>query len=145
MPGSTSNNSIEGAALEKWVKEARKLAAAAGRGAIADQKIGEVLSASPIGEDDIWPAIPVRELVETVRSNHVETGIVLGRQNRRGVTSRLPRDGGKQERDLVALYRKYSKSTALEWPRTSAVLERIASAFEEFGRWHDEDAERLDW
>jgi hypothetical protein len=86
-----------------------------------------------------------RELVETVRSNHVETGIVLGRQNRRGVTSRLPRDGGKQERDLVALYRKYSKSTALEWPRTSAVLERIASAFEEFGRWHDEDAERLDW
>lgn len=98
-----------------------------------------------IGEDDIWPAIPVRELVETVRSNHVETGIVLGRQNRRGVTSRLPRDGGKQERDLVALYRKYSKSTALEWPRTSAVLERIASAFEEFGRWHDEDAERLDW
>ena len=47
MPGSTSNNSIEGAALEKWVKEARKLAAAAGRGAIADQKIGEVLSASP--------------------------------------------------------------------------------------------------
>lgn len=145
VPGSMTDGSVDGEALEKWVREARKLAAAAGRGAIADQKIGEVLSASPAGGDGIWPATAVRELIETVRSNQLEIGFALGRQNRQGVTTRLPRDGGKQERDLVDLYRRYSQATALEWPRTSAVLEKIAKAFEESARWHDEHSERLDW
>jgi transcriptional regulator with XRE-family HTH domain len=145
VPGTTPDGKIDGAALETWVKEVRKLAKAAGRDVIADQKIGEVLSAAPIGEDGIWPALPVRELIETVRSGDIEKGVVLGCRNRRGVTTRRPRDGGAQEHDLVKRYSEYSKATALEWFRTSAVLDKIATAYEEDARWHDEDAERLDW
>ncbi len=48
IPGTAADGSIDGAKLEAWVKEARKLAHAVGRGAIADQKIGEMLSASQI-------------------------------------------------------------------------------------------------
>ena len=137
---------IDGAALEAWVKEARQLAATVGRAEIADQKIGEALSASPRDPDDnIWPARPVRDVVEITRSKHLESGLSLGLRNRRGVTTRRPSDGGEQERDLVKQYRHSSTATALEWPRTSAVLERIAQSYEEDARWHDEDAERMGW
>jgi hypothetical protein len=145
IPGTAADGTIEGAKLEAWVKEARKLAHTAGRGEVADQKIGELLSASPIGADGIWPALPVRELIETVRSGQLETGFLIGRHNRRGVTSRLPRDGGAQERELAKTYREWSKATTFDWLRTSAVLENLAKSYERDARSHDDDVERLDW
>jgi hypothetical protein len=145
VPGTTAEGEIDGAKLEAWVTEARKLAHAVGRREIAEQKIGEVLSASPMGSDGIWPALPIRELIETVRSRDVETGLLIGRRNRRGITTRMPRDGGAQERALAENYREWSKATALEWPRTSAVLESLAKGYDHDAQEHDEDAERLDW
>lgn len=146
VPGTTQDGCIDGAALETWVKEARQLAAAVGRSEIADQKIGEALSAAPVDPDDgIWPARPVREVVEITRSKHLETGLSIGLYNRRGATTRSPGDGGEQERGLVKRYREFSAATALEWPRTSAVLERIARNYEQDAKWHDDDAERMDW
>src|SRR5262249_48834805 len=139
VPGTMADGHIDGAALEAWVKEARKLAAAVGRAEIADQKIGEALSASPTDEDGIWPAVPVRDVIEITRSKNLETGFAIGLHNRRGVTTRRPGEGGAQERDLVERYRGFAKETALEWPRTSATLERIARSYEEDARWHDED------
>jgi hypothetical protein len=114
VPGTGEKGMIDGAALESWVKEARILAERTGPKEIADQKIGEILSASPAGDDGIWPAIPVREVIEIVRSSHLETGFVIGHPNRRGVTTRSPRDGGAQERALVNQYREFARATALE-------------------------------
>jgi hypothetical protein len=54
-------------------------------------------------------------------------------------------DGGAQERERAKDYRKCSEETALEWPRTSAMLEQIAKSYEHEGGWHDDDAERRDW
>jgi hypothetical protein len=41
--------------------------------------------------------------------------------------------------------RRCSEATALEWPRTSAVLGQIAESYEHEGTRHDEDTERRDW
>jgi hypothetical protein len=54
-------------------------------------------------------------------------------------------DGGAQERELARYYRQCSQATALEWPRTSALLEQIAESYEHEGTRHDEDTERRDW
>lgn len=145
IPGTRADGTIDGAALESWVKEARILADKCGRQEIADQKIGEVLSASPDGEDGIWPAVAVREVIEIVRSTHVETGFVIGHSNRRGVTTRRPGDGGLLERAEAEKYRKFARATALEWPRTSAALEQLAKSYEQTARWHDEHTEQMDW
>jgi len=145
MPGADAKGTIDEAKLETWVKEARKLAHASGRGKIADQKIGEILSASMIDTDGIWPARPIRDLIEIVKSRDLEAGFFIGRWNRRGMTSRLPRDGGKQEEDLAKTYRGWSKSTALEWPRVSNVLEKLAKKYQQEAREHDERAIQLDW
>jgi transcriptional regulator with XRE-family HTH domain len=145
IPGTMADGTIDGAALESWVQEARRLAKAVGRNTIAEQKIGEVLSASKTDDDGAWPVVPIRELIETIRSGDLETGFVIGKHNRRGVTTRLPGDGGKQERDLAKKYRSWSMATAFDWPRTSALLENLAKSYEEDARRQDESAERLDW
>jgi transcriptional regulator with XRE-family HTH domain len=145
VPGATANGSIDGEMLERWVKEVRILAKKKGRAEVADQKIGEMLSASPQDADGNWPAGPVRDAIEITRSADLETGFVIGHMNRRGVTMRMPRSGGELERNEAARFHGYSKALALEWPRTSAVLERISKSYEEDARRHDEDAERMDW
>ncbi|TWB93196.1 Xre family transcriptional regulator [Bradyrhizobium macuxiense] len=145
IPGTAADGSIDGAKLEAWVKEARKLAHAKGRGLVADQKIGELLSASKTDADGIWPAVPVREVIEAIRSRDLETGVMIGKSNRRGVTSRAYGDGGDQERQLAKQYRDWSKATAFDWPRTSGILENLAKNYDHQAKAHDEDAERLDW
>lgn len=145
VPGSDDNGQVEHAKLSAWVRRARILAAEAGREDIADQKIGDVMSASAVDPDGAWPQRAIRDVIEEVRSEELERGFSIGLYNRRGVTTRGMRDGGQQERDLAAQYRVYANATALEWPRTAALLESIAQDYEREARSHDERAERLDW
>lgn len=145
IPGTTEDCILDPAALEVWVREARILAVQGGRDTIADHQIGQVLANAPRDSEGIWPAIPVRDLIEITRSQELERGVFIGVRSSRGVTSRAPNDGGAQERELARYYRRCSEETALEWPRTSSVLEQIAKSYEEEGIRHDEDAERRDW
>jgi uncharacterized membrane-anchored protein YhcB (DUF1043 family) len=145
IPGTRADGTIDGAELEAWIKEARKLAHEKGRGNVADQKIGELLSASEVDADGIWPAVQIREVIEAVRSRDIETGVMIGKLNRRGVTTRAYGAGGEQERQLSKKYREWSKATAFDWHRTSGILENLAKDYEREAKAHDEDAERLDW
>ena len=113
--------------------------------AIGDEHIGKVLASSPEAADGVWPATAIRELIESTRSRELESGIMVGILNNRGVTRRGLLDGGMQERVIAQKYRSWAKAVALTWPRTGALLERIAQNFEESAQWHDQDAERTDW
>jgi transcriptional regulator with XRE-family HTH domain len=145
IPGTRDDGSIDGEVLKDWIQKARVLAKTAGRDAIADDKIGAMLSASPIGADGTWPAEPIREIIDFFRSKPMIAGFVVGKQNRRGVTTRMPRDGGALERNEAALHRRWATAVAFDYPHTSKALNRIADAYDcEAGR-HDEDAARLDW
>jgi len=70
---------------------------------------------------------------------------MMGKSNRRGVTTRAMGAGGEQERKLAQQYREWSKAAAFDWPRTSAILENLAKSYDHKAKVHDEDAERLDW
>lgn len=146
IPGTQPDGTIDAKELENWVNRVRKLAEEKGRLNPTDLRIGEVLSASPVGEDGIWPALPIRELIERgVRSKRIESGFQTGRYNRRGVTVRSPRDGGQQERDEASWYREMAKKANVEWPRVSGILEDIAKSYDHDAGWRDDDVERLDW
>ena len=137
VPGSDDQGVIDPIALEDWVKRARKLLAEAGRGEIGDSKIGEILSAAKPEPGRPWPPEPVREIIEMVRSRALEQGFETGVYNRRGVTVRMPHDGGKLERDLAVRYRTDAEALRFDWPRTSACLARIAE-------FYDRDADQQD-
>ncbi len=145
VPGADEGGMIDGLALEIWVKEARKLLKASGRSEIGDSKIGEILSASKREPDQPWPPTPVREIIEVVRSRELESGFEVGVYNRRGVTVRMPHDGGEQERALAASYRRDAEALRFDWPRTAACLDRIATTYEVDATREDLSAEQRDW
>jgi hypothetical protein len=145
IPGRRDDNTIDGEVLEAWIKEARALAKAVGRQDIADSKIGQMLSASPVGEDGAWPAEPVREVLDLFRSKPMLEGFRIGKSNRRGVTTRMPGDGGNLERGEAAKYRGWAKAIGFEHPHTAKALNDLADDYEWQAKRHDEDAERRDW
>jgi len=144
VPGSDDAGVIDGAALEAWMKEARRLCTEAGRAEVGDSRMGRVLSAAPRAPGEAWPPEPIREVIERCRSRDLEEGFRIGLYNRRGVTVRLPTDGGQQERELAAQYR-VDALACFAWPRTQALLERIAKGYERDAAREDQDAEQQDW
>lgn len=145
IPGTLDDGSIDGIVLEAWIKEARALAKAAGREDVADSRIGNMLSASPMGSDGNWPAEPVREVIDLFRSKPMIEGFQIGKGNRRGITTRMPGDGGELERQEAAKYRAWAKAITYDHPHTAKALDALAERYEWDARRHDEHAERLDW
>jgi hypothetical protein len=145
VPGQQKDGTVDGTCLEEWTKEARRMCAEKDIAAIGDEHIGKVLASSPEERDGVWPATAIRELIESTRSRELESGIIVGILNNRGVTQRGLLDGGTQERAIAQRYRTWAKAVALNWPRTAALLDRIAQNFEESAQWHDQNAERTDW
>jgi hypothetical protein len=145
LPGAREDSTIDSGVLEAWIKEARSLAKAAGREDIADSKIGEMLSASPLGADGNWPAEPVRRVIELFHSKPMIEGFRVGKSNRRGVTRRGPRDGGELERQEATKYRAWAKAIGYDHPNTAKALDALAESYEREAARHDEDSERLDW
>jgi hypothetical protein len=141
LPGLREDGSVDGQHLKQWVRDARLAFADADRADIGDEQIGQVLATSPPGADTIWPAEPVRDILEDIGSPSLETGVHIGAVNQRGVTTRGVYDGGQQERALAARYRQWAKQTAGSWPRTSRVLRGLAESYEREAQREDAQAE----
>jgi len=142
VPGQHPDGTIDGEKLEDWVRVARFAFEESGHVSVGDEQIGEILSASPRGRDNIWPAEEVREIIEATGNVRLETGLQIGLFNRRGVTSRSPYEGGTQERALQEKYHQMSVTLAPKWRRTSRVLGAIAENFGREARREDDDAKR---
>jgi hypothetical protein len=93
----------------------------------------------------VWPAEAVRDALDLFRSKPMLNGFQVGKLNRRGVTTRLPGDGGELERNEEARFRDWAKAIAYDHPHTAKALNAIADSYAWDARRHDEDAERLDW
>jgi hypothetical protein len=132
---------FDGALLREWVSEARRRLAEANRAAIGDQLIGQVLSGSPSGADGAWPAEPVRDLIEDLKSDDLESGLHMGRFNQRGVVSRDLLSGGDMERSIKARYEADAATVAARWPRTAAFLRTFAATYERHAVREDLNAE----
>lgn len=145
IPGTKDDQSIDPVILTEWIKEARKLAREAGRLEIGDSRIGHMLSSSPDGADGSWPTEAVREVIDLFHSKEMIDGFVIGKMNRRGVTTRMPRDGGILERQEEARYRSSAEAIRFDHPRTANALIRLADYYERDARREDEQAEQMDW
>jgi hypothetical protein len=114
-----------GKVLSEWIDDAQKLAKQAGREKIADSYIGKLLAHAPmVGEGDLWPPAPVCEAIEKFATDSLLNGFRLECFNKRGVYSKSPYEGGKQERVLAQRYKRYA-ACARGYPRTSQLLADI--------------------
>lgn len=142
IPGLSKDGTIDADHLTGWVRSARLALSDSKRTAIGDEQIGQVLASSPVGADGVWPAEPVREIIENIGNARLDTGLHIGRVNKRGVTSRGIFDGGDQERELEKTYREMAAKISTRWPRTARVLRGIADSYQQEARRHDAEAER---
>lgn len=141
IPGQ-EGNSVDATQLNSWANEVRKLAAEKDRLKIAEHKLGDLLANSPNDpQDRMWPARPVRDLLEEWKSSEIERGIIIGKMNMRGVTSRGMFDGGAQERELAASFLATASSLA-QWPRTQSIHLKLAEIYEEEAKREDIVAEQ---
>ena len=157
VPGRRDDGTIDSERLAAWVQEALRLLADANRTEIGEQYIGRVLrygpdaAPAPVGDaaadEDAppplidWPTEAIRDVIETAASDHIETGFALEVYNSRGVTSRGMTDGGGQERALSRQYRQRAAFVGPMYPRTSAMLKRIAESYDRDAERHDRDAD----
>lgn len=140
-PGTMVDGRIDDAALNTWIEEARRLAREVDRLEICDQQIGRLLSYAPTGTEGVWPQEAVREVVEKLASDHLDTGMAIGIYNSRGVVSRAPLDGGNLERDLAERYHRFATALADAWPRCARLARRVAEIYEREARSEDVRAE----
>jgi hypothetical protein len=147
VPAIQDDGSINAADFREWVVAAHDLAHADGRGAIGDQQIGQVLAYAPAAADGAWPHEAVRSVLEELRSEDLELGLIVGVANSRGFTSRAIGAGGSPERALASTYRAHAQQTKDQWPRITRVLEEIARDFDEHARRMDTmgDKEQDSW
>ncbi|MGF9663194.1 hypothetical protein AAIH25_15155 [Arthrobacter crystallopoietes] len=129
--------------LRAWLEQAMELLAEHGRTEVGLQHVGQVLGHTPPDADGTWPGLVVRDLLEEVQLDHIETGIYLHIVNGRGVTSRGLEDGGDQERKHAADYRAKAEALADVAPRVAGLFRRIAVSYESEARRNEEDAERF--
>jgi hypothetical protein len=141
IPGTDAEGNVSFEKLLAWVSQARELAAQCDRTEMTDQLIGQVLTFSPKDPDGGWPHSAVRDLIETVASGQLEKGFAIQVYNNRGVTTRLPTDGGSQEREMVAHYEQAARAVGDQWPRTAAVLRRLAATYGREAEHEDLSAE----
>jgi hypothetical protein len=141
IPGTKDDGSVDFDTLKAWVSRALKVTDQLGRRRIGDQLIGKMLAFAPSDSDGSWPDISVRDLLEEVGNQDIELGIELGIYNNRGVVTKALTEGGEQERQLVKTYQNHARALRDRWPRTSAMMQRIAESYDSDARRSDIDAE----
>ena len=135
IPGTRQDGKINSEALLNWIVETRRICAEQGRAEIGDQRIGQLLSKAPAEEDGTWPCLPVCKAMERITSQQIGTGFFIGIFNSRGVHSRGIDEGGAQERELAAKYRRWARMRAFDYPYVSSILESVADDYDlEAGR-----------
>jgi hypothetical protein len=124
--------------LRAWVKETQSLCAKYGRAQIGDQYIGIILSASPVGDDGIWPCLEVRNVMEECGNEDIASGVHMGVYNARGVHFRG--EGGGQERAISERHRNWARKLVFEYPYVASVVESIAKDYDHEAAREDSEA-----
>ncbi|MCP9793464.1 hypothetical protein KBZ20_17055 [Vulcanococcus limneticus Candia 3F8] len=120
--------SIDEAVLVAWMHRAIELTRDADRTEICNQHIGRQFAYAPADIDGVWPCAEVRRAIERARSDDIEKGMIIEVYNRRGVHF-LGRDG-QQETLIANKFREWCERVRHEYPRTGAMLRRLAECYE---------------
>jgi len=139
QPGASDDGSVDPIAFASFVADVRKMAKEAGRIDPCDIVLGHIFAHSPEGEDGVWPFVPARDALEQIGTEAILDCFRTGCFNKRGVTTRGVFDGGGQERDLAAHYRRHATALQITHPRVAETLERLARSYDYDGM--DEDIE----
>lgn len=140
IPGSESDGKIDYATLKEWVNNARKLCRISRRSGVGDTHIGQVLAFAMPDENGNWPPEPVCKIIDETQSESLDNGFSCGIFNKRGVSSKTLFEGGEQEKMLAEQFKSYASALSTSYPRTAAILTKVAEGYKNKARREDQDA-----
>ena len=143
-PGSDSNGQMTYEKLKSWIDKARELCEKLDRKEGGDSRIGQVLAHTKKEDKDVLPPEPVCKIIDEIKSDDLDNGFMVGIYNKRGAVTKSPFEGGKQERVLAEQFRRYADKWSIRYPRTAAILTKIAVVYENEAKREDKEAERRD-
>lgn len=141
VPGRGEDGEIKREDFHHWAEDALRQAADVDRREVAETHLGALLArfARRRSWDD-WLPESVLDLLDRPEHGGLRERFKLGVSNARGVTTRMPYDGGAQERVLAGNYRELAARYGNSHPRVSALLTSIAEGYEWDARREDEQA-----
>ena len=146
VPGTDSEGGIDAKALKNWIDRVRELCARYGRAEVGDSKIVRILSHAPSEKNGLWPCDVVCEALERFSSPHINSSRIryefsTGVRNaRQGMFLRKLSEGGAQEHELAAKYRRWARRRAVDYPFVSSILEDIAKSYDREAEGWDVEA-----
>lgn len=129
-PGLDTEGNIDAGLLRYWTTQARTRLTEVGRPKQGDIAIGAALAAAPAASDGQWPAPEVCDLIEEITSDEIDSGFSTTVFNSRGVVSGSVWEGGKQDRELAAHYKRVSRQLKPKWYRTAEIFSRLADHYD---------------
>ena len=141
IPGLQEDGTVDSSFLMGWVEAVQKKLVGYVSAEKSELYLGYVLASSPDGADGMWPAEAVRSVIEHMKSSVLERGISTRCYNRDSRGTRRDYIGGVPEWCLVNKYREFSRCMTLRWPRTAALLSRLAEDYEIEARQEDTKVE----
>lgn len=140
LPGQLDGNSFDSVKFNQYVEAALRTCEQSGRGKASKYQLGEILARScGFGSRDL-PPTAVLELLEGQDMAALRRGFCFGTWNDRGTTSRDPRAGGMQERQLSSLYRSNAEQLQNQYPQVASMYESIAGHYDTDGEREDIEA-----
>ncbi len=129
-PGLDAEGNIDASLLREWTTQARARMAEIELPERGDLTIGAALAAAPAASDGQWPAPEVCDLIEEIASDDIDSGFSTAVFNSRGVISGSVWEGGQQDRELAAQYRRVSQQLKPKWYRTAEIFSRLAEHYD---------------
>ena len=141
VPGRDSDGLIDPEVFSEWICSVRKLAHEQDRSVDTDVTIGTWLSDWPHKNNlDSWPAPVIADLLDQDDCEDIRRGFITGVRNSRGVSSRMPYDGGNQEREIANKFRTFGAAWEGQKPNLAVMIENLAKSFEHDSRRFDDNA-----
>jgi hypothetical protein len=144
IPGSDDSGKVDYQKLKNWIDKTRELCKKIDRIEVCDNHIGQVFAHALPDENGCWPPEGICKIVEEVGSKELDNGFIIGIYNKRGTVTKSLFEGGEQERKLAKQYMEYSQKLAIQYPRTSAILKKVAEGYENQAKQEDKEAEKRD-
>ena len=144
IPGHDNGGGVDSAKLRQWIESAIPALEKARRVKIGHQMIGQMLSDGPQDPDGTWPCRPIREVIEELRSTHLEQGFGMGVYNSRGVVMKDPSVGGASKRALAERYEGFAAAIRAAYRRTAGMLREIGAHYRHDASREDFESEMVE-
>lgn len=115
--------------LHDWAVTVLELAEQSGHGKIAQHEVAKVLARPEHGPDGHWPSEAARRLLQSADYPELSRALRTAKHNLRGVWTRSLDEGGEQERDFAATFKRSADAMRTTWPETALMLDELAASY----------------